>query len=220
MKQRKVSMLAKHPGRVSAAAMMMALLGAAPAGAKEFAVSLEGGWYDMSGARQSAKAVFDSSGGPTFGGTLRLSFGRGAWFAGAGSRYFSREGERVFVADKNSQVFRLGHPLTARVIPVYALVGYCLRSDKRLVPYVAVGPGYTTFRERSVVAEIEEKHEKTILSFHAAAGAEYGQGTVRFGAEVFYTAAPDSLGFGGVSKVYGEKDVGGFSFLAKIVFVP
>ncbi|HEX6737695.1 MAG TPA: hypothetical protein VF310_05480, partial [Vicinamibacteria bacterium] len=122
-------MLSKDVRRwVPAAAAALALLGAAPAGAKEFAVSLEGGWFDMTGARQSAKAVFDSSGGATFGGTVRLSFGRGAWFAGAGTRYFSHDGERVFVADSSSEVFRLGHPLSARVWPVYALVGYRFRA--------------------------------------------------------------------------------------------
>jgi len=214
-------MLSKDLRRmVPAAAVVFALLGAAPAGAKEFAISLEGGWFDMTGARQSAKAVFDSSGGPTFGGTVRLGLGRGAWFVGAGARYFSRDGERVFVADATGDVFRLGHPLSARVMPVYALVGYRFRTGKRLVPYVAAGPGYTIFREESIVADIQEKNEKSVLSGHVAAGAEYGQGTVRFGAEVFYTVAPDSVGFGGVSKVYGEKDVGGLSFVAKVVFVP
>jgi hypothetical protein len=207
-------------GMVTAAALALALLGAAPAGAKEFALSLEGGWFDMTGARQSAKAVFDASGGATFGGTARLSFGRGAWFVGAGARYFSQDGERVFVADSEGPVFRLGHPLSARVLPVYALVGYRFRADKKLVPYVAGGPGYTAFREESTVAEITESSEKSVLSGHFAVGAEYGVGTVRFGAEVLYTAAPDSVGFGGVSEVYNEKDVGGLSFVAKIVFVP
>jgi len=213
-------MLSKNLRRMVPAAAVFALLGAAPAGAKEFAVSLEGGWFDRTGARQSAQAVFDSPGGPTFGVTVRLGLGRGAWFVGAGTRYFSRDGERVFVADSSSEVFRLGHPLSARVIPVYALAGYRFRVGKRLVPYVAAGPGYTAFREESTVADITETNQKSVLSGHLAAGAEYGVGTVRFGAEVFYTAAPDSVGFGGVSKVYGEKDVGGLSFVAKVVFVP
>jgi opacity protein-like surface antigen len=204
-------------GMVAVAAV---LLGAAPARAGELAISLDGGWYDMTGARQTAKAVFDSPGGPTFGGSVRWGFGRGAWFVAAGSRYFSRDGERVFVAGTSSEVFRLGHPLEARVVPVYSLVGYRFRTGSRLVPYAGVGPGYTLFREKSTVALIEETNDKSVLSLHLAAGAEYGTGTVRFGAEVFYTAAPDSLGFGGVSKVYGEKDAGGLSFLAKVVFVP
>jgi opacity protein-like surface antigen len=152
---------------------------------------------------------------------VRMSFGsRNAWFVGLGTRYFSHDGERVFVADSSSEVFRLGHRLTARVWPVYALVGYRFRSHKRLVPYVAGGPGYTSFREESTVAEVTETNDKSVLSGHLALGAEYGTGTVRFGAEVLYTLAPDSVGFGGVSKIYNEKDVGGLSFVAKVVFVP
>ena len=36
-------------------------------------------------------------------------------------------------------------------------------------------------------------------------------------AEGAYSSVPDSIGVGGVSKVYGEKDLGGFSVLGKVV---
>jgi opacity protein-like surface antigen len=173
----------------------------------------------MTGASQSAKAVFDSSGGAIFGGSVRLGFGP-RWFAAVGSNYFSKDGERAFVADPTSPPFRLGHTLNARVIPVYALGGYRFRAGKTLVPYAAAGIGFTSFRESSTVAELEDVHSESKVSYHVAGGAEYGQGTVRFGAEILYTSAPDTLGLGGVSKVYDEKDVGGLSFMAKIVFVP
>jgi hypothetical protein len=35
-----------------------------------------------------------------------------------------------------------------------------------------------------------------------------------------YTTVPDTIGVGGVSKIYNEKDVGGLSFMGKIVIVP
>jgi hypothetical protein len=35
-----------------------------------------------------------------------------------------------------------------------------------------------------------------------------------------YTTVPDTIGVDGVSKIYGEKDVGGLSFVGKIVLVP
>jgi hypothetical protein len=53
-----------------------------------------------------------------------------------------------------------------------------------------------------------------------AAGLEYGRGRLRFGVEASYAIAPDSLGLGGVSRVYGEDDAGGFTALGRIVFVP
>jgi hypothetical protein len=31
---------------------------------------------------------------------------------------------------------------------------------------------------------------------------------------------PDSLGVGGVSEVYGEDDIGGFTVVGKLTFVP
>jgi hypothetical protein len=51
-------------------------------------------------------------------------------------------------------------------------------------------------------------------------GVEWGRGPFRFGAEIMYTTVPDTIGVGGVSKIYNEKDVGGFSFVGKIVVVP
>src|SRR5262245_45894477 len=207
-------------GRIaSAAALAAVLLAAAPARAGDVAISLEGGWYDMTGARDSAKAVFDSSGGATFGAGLRLGFGP-RWFASVGTHYFSKDGQRAFVADPQSPAFRLGHPLNARVIPVFALGGYRFRADKTLVPYVAAGLGFTSFRETSTVAELEETHSESKFSYHFGGGAEYGQGTLRFGVEVLYTSAPDTLGLGGVSQVYDENDAGGISFMARIIFVP
>jgi hypothetical protein len=51
-------------------------------------------------------------------------------------------------------------------------------------------------------------------------GAEYGRGTVRFGVEGMFMTVPNSIGEAGISKVYNEKDVGGFSVVGRIVFVP
>jgi len=51
-----------------------------------------------------------------------------------------------------------------------------------------------------------------------ALGADYGRGSVRFGVEVSYSFVPNTIGLGGVSAIYGETDVGGFSVLGRIVF--
>jgi len=193
--------------------------GAGRAAAGEFGVSLEGGYFAMS-ASKSAKAVFDgSSGGFTGGGSLRYVIGR-SFFVGAGARYFERTGERVFIADASSPAFPLGHPLTFRTVPVYGMVGWRFMPDSRLVPYVAVGAGSTSVKEKSVVGEIEESQSQSKFSGHIMGGVEWGRGPFRFGAEVMYTTVPDTIGIGGVSKIYNEKDVGGFSLVGKIVVVP
>jgi hypothetical protein len=47
---------------------------------------------------------------------------------------------------------------------------------------------------------------------------EFGKGRLRVAAEGGYAFVPNSLGIGGVSKVYGEKDLGGFSVVGKLIF--
>ncbi len=49
-------------------------------------------------------------------------------------------------------------------------------------------------------------------------GLEYGRGHFRFAIEGIYSSVPDSIGVGGVSKIYGEDDLGGFVALGKIIY--
>jgi len=196
--------------------------GAGRATAGDFGVSLEGGYFGMTNASKSAKAIFGgSSGGFTGGGSIRYVFMR-SLFVGVGAHYFTRDGQRVFVADATSTPFRLGHPLTIREVPVYGMVGWRFLPGSRLVPYVAVGAGATSFSEKSIVGGIEDPPSRSDSKFsgHLIAGVEFGRSVVRFGAEAMYTTVPDTIGVGNVSKIYGEKDVGGLSFVGKIVLVP
>ena len=209
-----------HPLRCAlrggAAALSLAWVAAAPAGAQGFAVFGQGGYFSMTAA-DSAKAVFDSSGGPTFGGGLSYGIGRHFYVEGA-FRQFSKEGERVFVASAGSPVFKLGFPLEARLRPVYGTVGFRFPLGKSaFVPYVGVGAGSTSYREESTVAGITTAEERSKGSFHGLVGIEYGRGHLRFAAEGVYTTVPDAIGVGGVSKVYGDDDLGGFVAQAKLI---
>jgi hypothetical protein len=204
------------------AAILLAL-GGTPAGAGELGISVDGGYFDLTNARKSALAVFDgSAGGFTGGGALRYGFGRG-FFVAAGARYFQRTGERVFVAEANGPVFRMQHPLEVRTIPMYALVGY--RFERRrgvpLVPYVGLGGGAVRYHEESEIGGLTEGVlDQTKGAGYGVLGLDYGRGTVRVGLEVMYSVVPDSAGVGGVSKVYGEDDIGGFTVVGKLTFVP
>ena len=205
---------------IAAASAFVAAAAATPARAQGFAVGIEGGYYDMTNARDSAKAIFDgTAGGPTFGVFARLGIGR-SWFVGAGARVFQKTGERAFAADKNSPAFRLGHPLEVRVLPVYALLGYRVSPDASLSPYLGVGAGMTSYREESTVAGEVTTDTASKASFHGVLGLEYGQGKVRFALEGMYMTVPDIIGEAGISQVYEEDDVGGFSVVGRIVFVP
>ena len=201
----------------TAAIALLALSGTATAHAGA-AIALDGGYFMMTGAKDSAKAVFGGSGGGfTGGGEVTFGLGR-SFFAGVGARFFQKTGERVFVADANSPVFRLGHPLKIRTIPVYGLLGFHFTQNSAFDPYMSAGAGMAFYKEESTVAEITETNSQTKFTGFVALGADYGRGGVRFGIEANYSFIPSTVGLGGVTAVYGESDVGGFSILGRIVF--
>jgi hypothetical protein len=195
------------------------LLGAPSSGAAQISGALEGGWYDMTNASNSAKAVFDGqSGGPVFGASVRVPFGQSFFVSGHG-RFFQKKGERAFVEAPDKPAFRLGHPLEVRIIPAYAMLGYEFGGRRSSFhPYVGLGAGITSYREESTVAGEVDTFSTTKPSYHLALGVDYGRGSVRFGVELGYSAAPNVIGEEGVSKVYGEDDVGGATVVARISF--
>jgi len=135
----------------------------------------------------------------------------------AGVRTFSKEGERVFVAGPNDSVARLGFPLSVRITPLFVTAGYRFREGKTVVPYAGVGGSLTSFREESSVVGKSYDESRTKAGFHVVGGAEVGRGRFRFGAEAGWSTVPDAVGVGGVSNVYGESNLGGWSVLGKLV---
>jgi hypothetical protein len=168
-------------------------------------------------AVDSAKAVFDSSAGFTWGAAGRYSFDLGIYVSG-GVRTFSKEGERVFVASPAGPVARLGFPLKMHITPIFVTAGYRFREGKTIVPYAGLGGSITLFHEESEVVGMPYEESKSKAGFHVVGGAEVGRGLVRFGAEVGWSTVPNAVGFSGVSEVYGEDDLGGWSVVGKVVF--
>jgi hypothetical protein len=204
--------------------LMFSLAGtlvALPAHAGGFLLDASGGYFNLAGSKESAKAVFGSSGGVTFGGDVGYVFGEHI-FVSAGARVFDKEGERVFVAQPGGTAFPLGHPLKLRLVPAQATIGYRFTQTRlfglALTPYVGVGGGVTSYREESTVGGLTESESFSKASGHGLAGVELGGGGLRLGIEACYSVVPNAVGVGGVSKLYGEDDVGGFTILGKIVF--
>jgi hypothetical protein len=200
-------------------AVIAAALAAPDAGAGETFLTLDGGWYDMSNASQSANAIFGASGGATIGFSGQYGLGE-SFFIRAGARFFQRDGERVFVESPGSEVFRLGHPLTVRIIPAYGLVGFRFLEGASLRPFIGIGGGATSYDEESTIAGEVRSYTATKPMGMAVAGLDYGRGKVRFGGEVAYALVPNTIGTEGVSLVYGEDDVGGLTAVVRISFVP
>ena len=74
------------------------------------ALGLEGGCGHPGNSSRSAEAVFDGeTGGPTFGASFRVGIGR-SLYVGVTGRFFSKDGERVFVADAGSDPSRSDIP--------------------------------------------------------------------------------------------------------------
>lgn len=198
--------------------LLLLAAGAPSARAGHFGIEAEGGYFDLTGARQSADAIFGSSGGGTFGGAVRYVHRKGFYVAG-GARTWSKDGERVFLPSAAGPVTKLGFPLSMRLLPITGTVGYRFREGHALVPYVGVGGGVVRFHEESDVTGDVRTESLSVGTFLGEAGLEYGKGMFRFAAEGNYSTAKDAVGFGGVTKVYGENDLGGWTVLGKLIFV-
>lgn len=202
---------------LSLCALVMATSGAGNAQAQGLGLDVEAGYFDMTSARNSARAVFGSPGGFVAGGALRYELLGGRVPLRAGVRFHKREGERVFVADPSGPVFPLGHPLEVQLTPIYGTIGYRF-GDGLLRPYVAAGAGMTRFKEESIVAGLRSSTTATKFTGVAAGGVELSSGRFRLAAEATYMTVPDTIGLAGVSEVYGETNVGGLSFVGRLIF--
>jgi hypothetical protein len=190
-------------------------LGGAPAAAGEFAVEGQVGYLGLT-ASDSAQAVLGSTGGLTWGAAGRYTFYK-SLYANVGFRTFSASGERVFVAGATDPVSKLGFPLSVRLTPVTFIVGYRFRDGELIVPYGGVGGSINLYSEESSVAGISYDESFSKAGFNLVGGVEIGRGRFRFAAEAGWSTVPNAIGLGGVSEVYGEDDLGGWSVVGKVV---
>ncbi len=204
---------------IAVAAMVTGSPGALAGSPENWSVSFEGGYQGLQNASESVKAVFDgSTGGKVLGGSLRVTAWR-SFFVGAGLRVFDKsEGQRVFVERPGATAFKLGHPLELRLRPIYGFVGYSFRPQAAFVPYVSLGAGSASYREISTVAGVTTTDTLSKFTWHAGLGADYALGSVALGFEARYTGIPNVIGLGGVSKVYGENDLGGITVVGRLSF--
>lgn len=202
--------------RIALLAALPLAASAWPAAAQGLDIHGEVGYLSLA-ATESAKAVFDSSGGVTFGGGIGYRFRSGLYFE-AGARTFSKSGERVFVASPASPVYKLGFPVEVKITPVVGTVGWRFLPHSLVRPYVGAGGGMASYSEESTVAGEVTKTSESKPEFHGLIGVEAGRGRFRFAVEGVYSSISDAIGLSGVSEVYGEKDAGGFSILGRLTF--
>jgi hypothetical protein len=200
---------------VGTAALLLAPGATPPASCGEVALEGQVGSFSMA-ASKSADAVFGSSSGVTYGGALRYTVWRGLYVS-AGARTFSKDGERVFVQSPSAPVQKLGFPLSVRITPVFFTLGYRFRDGQMVVPYLGIGGSVTKYKETSEVAGASFDQSSSKGGFHALGGVEVGRGLLRVGGEASYSTVSGALGLGGVTKVYGEDNLGGFTIVGKLI---
>lgn len=153
--------------RAPAAALVVLLTAPLSARAAELRLEAEGGWSDLSAARDAARAVFGSSSAASFGFAVSYGASRSGPFGRVGVSLVKRRGERVFAVDRASPVFRLGHPLEMKMVPLYALGGWRITRG-RFSPYLGLGGGVTFYDEHSTVAELKTSTSDSHFSLRVA----------------------------------------------------
>lgn len=210
----------RHLRAACLAAAAAALTSASASSARGGEIALEGqAGYRGLAFQDTARAFFDKTGGGTFGGAIRYDVWRGL-FVSAGIRTFSANGERVFLASPSAPVQKLGFPLKLEITDIPLTVGYRIRRGKTVVPYVLAGAVITKYKESSEVAGETFGEDVSKTGFLGGAGVEVrlvGSGLVRVAAEGGYSGVSGAIGKAGVSRVYGESDIGGAYVVGKLV---
>lgn len=180
------------------------------------------GGYAMFGrinftAAESFDAILGTPSGPLAGGGVRVGLPWYGLFADVGAWRFRAEGERAFVF--NNEVIPLGIPVEVSVVPIEISVGWRARLRKlpKLVPYAAVGLTSLKYRESSDSSTPAENADERFGGYHLLGGAEYK--IIRWlgvAGEVAWTTVPDAIGESGVSRAFGETDLGGTTLRVKI----
>lgn len=181
-------------------------------------------------ATDSFDAILGTTSGATYGGGAGVLLGRHLFVDAQVSR-FSADGERVFVTN-DRQVFQLGIPTTVTVTPFDLSVGWRFTPGAprpgrparrpggfRPVPFGGGGVGLVQYRETAEFAQAGDDVSESHASYHVLGGVELPiSRRIAVSADGLYRWVPDALGESGVSAVYGETDLGGYTIRARAIF--
>ncbi|MEO8677922.1 MAG: outer membrane beta-barrel protein [Vicinamibacterales bacterium] len=204
-------------------AILAVLLAAAPASAQA-KEKLRIGGYAMAGgitfaSSESFDAVLGTHSGPLFGGGARVGLPWFGLFVDLGAWRFKDEGERVLQA--GGTLYKLGIPVTITITPIELTGGWQFHGRRgiwrRLGPYVGAGLSSYSYKETSTFATTSENADDRFSGYHLLGGAEYKVlNWLGIAGEAAWSTIPDALGTAGISKEFGETELGGTSFRMKI----
>lgn len=177
-------------------------------------------FFLAAGEQFAASKTFDAVFGPRsmqpfFGGGVQVALKQGVFVELAVSR-FKQTGERAVVVD--GQVYRLGIPLTATITPIEITGGYRFTLSRVIRPYAAAGVGRYRYAETSTFNEAGEDVDASQIGFVVMGGAEVRlHRWVGVAVDAQYTRVSGILGDAGISKEFGEKDLGGTAVRVKVL---
>jgi opacity protein-like surface antigen len=129
---------------------------------------------------------------------------------------FEETGERVFRA--NDETFRLGIPLTAKLMPFEVSGGYRFTNWRRVIPYGGIGFGSYHYEETSDFSQSGENVDVSKNGLVLMGGAEVRvMRWVGLSFDVHHTSIDDIIGVGGISQEFDETDLGGTAFRIRVM---
>jgi outer membrane protein W len=166
-------------------------------------------------AKQTFEAIFGQSSQQFWGGGVQAVFRGGLYVEVAASR-FEKTGQRAFVLDEHA--FPLGIPLTARITPLEFSAGYRFRASSRVIPYAGGGLARYAYVETSDFAESGENVDSADVGYLLVGGVEVrAHRWIGVSVNVQYTHVTGILGSAGLSKDFGEDNLGGTAVGVKVL---
>lgn len=160
-------------------------------------------------------AVLGRPNGLWWGGGVHGRSGNG-WQVEVAADVFQATGTRVFAFE--DEVFDLGIPVTVRLVPVTASLGYRFWTRGARAAYASVGAGRVFVRERSDDADADEDIDADVATYQVVGGFELrSQSSVSMAIEAQYSLTPNAL-TNAVATAYGERDLGGAQLRLKVLF--
>jgi len=173
------------------------------------------GYMDITQASDSFKAVFNSSGGFSFGGGAKIDFAQGFFFE-ASFDYCKRNGYRAFVS--GDKVVQTDLDTNVVIAPLSFSGGYQFLRNKNISPYVGGGFSFYYFKEKEYITW-EETSSYWYSGYHLLGGIEFlKRDKVSLSAEGKWSHVSDVIGHHGVSAYYEENNIGGLTIIFKINF--
>ena len=118
----------------------------------------------------------------------------------------------------DGQAFPLGIPLTARITPLEVSAGYRFRASPRIIPYAGAGVARYAYVETSDFADSGENVDATHTGYLVLGGVEFrAHRWIGVSVDVQYTQVTGILGSAGISKEFGEDNLGGTAVRVKVL---